>query len=210
MLSSILFNTITFLGTFLVLFSPLAGDPNLSLFFHKINTLKEADVSKACASYSNCDCWHDPAKYFPPWSISQFFILSNLDWPGLTLPPDIGGAYSTHICHANLTQGSLTYTSCESSGFRHLYEILHRCDVRSLYGRSWQTKTKGFFKQKILWVSFLLFLCSFVFSPCLFLSHFATTPSKPGISRSSGQTVQMYRPRSSFPGRSFLKPIDFF
>ena len=65
------------------------------------------------------------------------FILSNLDWPGLTLPPDIAGAYSTHICHANLTQGSLTYTSCESSGFRHLYEILHRCDVRSLYGRSW-------------------------------------------------------------------------
>ena len=132
---------------------------------------------------------------------------SNLDWPGLTLPPDIAGAYSTHICHANLTQGSLTYTSCESSGFRHLYEILHRCDVRSLYGRSWQTKTKGFFQTK---VSFLLFLCSFVFSPCLFLSHFATTPSKPGISRSSGQTVQMYRPRSSFPGRSFLKPIDFF
>ena len=123
------------------------------------------------------------------------------------MPPDIGGAYSTHICHANLTQGSLTCTSCESSGFRHLYEILHRCDVRSLYGRSWQTKTKGFFQTK---VSFLLFLCSFVFSPCLFLSHFATTPSKPGISRSSGQTVQMYRPRSSFPGRSFLKPKDFF
>ena len=65
---------------------------------------------------------------------------SNLDWPGLTLPPDIGGAYSTHICHANLTQGSLTYTSCESSGFRHLYEILHRCDVRSLYGRRWAGK----------------------------------------------------------------------
>ena len=71
-------------------------------------------------------------------------------------------------------------------------------------------KLKVFFKQKILWVCFLLFLCSFVFSPCLFLSHFATTPSKPGISRSSGQTVQMYRPRSSFPGRSFLKPMDFF
>ena len=43
----------------------------------------------------------------------------------------------------------------------------------------------------------------FALSPCLFLSHLATTPSKPGISRSSGHIVQMYRPTSSFPAKPF-------